>query len=201
MVAGGVSQIREISGGSGYASQDAMVASFGLGGTATVDSLIVTWPSGIVQVVSPVPTANTVQTVREPGFFEDVAAGTPLADVGNGSGVAWGDYDNDGDLDLYLTRISEANQLFRNEGNNTFTDATAGTPLGDTGSGFSAVVGRLRPRRRPRPLPGQRQFDEPDEPAVPEPGGRCVRGRHHHGILHSRPAGRSGRLRARRWVG
>ncbi|MBE0565598.1 MAG: VCBS repeat-containing protein [Krumholzibacteria bacterium] len=141
VVAGGVSMIREISGGSGYCSQDAMVASFGLGATATVDSLIVTWPSGIVQVVSPVPTANTAQTVREPGFFEDVAAGTPLAAPGNGSGVAWGDYDNDGYVDLYLTRIGEANQLLHNEGNNTFVDATAGTPLGDTGSGFSAVWG------------------------------------------------------------
>ena len=48
VVAGGESQIREISGGSGFLSQDAMVASFGLGAATMVDSLIVSWPSGIV---------------------------------------------------------------------------------------------------------------------------------------------------------
>jgi hypothetical protein len=44
-----VSQIREISGGSGYFSQDAIVAPFGLGSTTVVDSLQVSWPSGVRQ--------------------------------------------------------------------------------------------------------------------------------------------------------
>lgn len=38
-------------------------------------------------------------------------------------GVAWGDYDNDGYPDLYLTNRG-ANQLYHNEGNGTFVDVT-----------------------------------------------------------------------------
>ena len=49
VVSGGVSQIREISGGSGYCSQNSLIARFGLRDSTTVDSLQVIWPSGIVQ--------------------------------------------------------------------------------------------------------------------------------------------------------
>jgi len=55
------------------------------------------------------------------GNFTDVAAGTALADTGKGNGVAWGDYDNDGDLDLYLANWQSSNKLFRNEGDDNFT--------------------------------------------------------------------------------
>ncbi len=48
--------------------------------------------------------------------------------------VAWGDYDNDGDQDIYLTNIGE-NRLFRNDGSDIFTDVTAVTGVGDTGWG------------------------------------------------------------------
>jgi len=44
------------------------------------------------------------------------------------SSVAWGDYDNDGDLDLILTGDNGSNRLakiYRNNGNNTFTDQTS----------------------------------------------------------------------------
>lgn len=44
------SQIREINGGSGTGSQNSLAAAFGLGQDTTVDSLIIRWPSGIVQV-------------------------------------------------------------------------------------------------------------------------------------------------------
>ena len=44
------------------------------------------------------------------------------------SSVAWGDYDNDGDLDLLLTGdngSSRISKIYRNNGNNTFTDQTS----------------------------------------------------------------------------
>jgi FG-GAP-like repeat/ASPIC and UnbV len=46
----------------------------------------------------------------------------PLNDWGSGRGVTWVDYDNDGDLDLYVAKHREANKLFRNEGGGRFTD-------------------------------------------------------------------------------
>ena len=52
------------------------------------------------------------------GTFTDVAAEAGVAVVGFVKGVVWGDYDNDGRLDLYVTRLrpDEPNLLFRNEG-------------------------------------------------------------------------------------
>jgi hypothetical protein len=70
LVAGGQTQIREVSGGSGRQSQDALVASFGLGGTTTVDSLVIRWPSGIVQDVLPTPAVDGATTVVEDAFPE-----------------------------------------------------------------------------------------------------------------------------------
>jgi hypothetical protein len=67
------------------------------------------------------------------GAFLDVTTG-PLGDPGMGMGASWADYDNDGDLDLYLANLATANKLLRNDGGGIWTDDTNG-PLGDTGSG------------------------------------------------------------------
>ncbi|MFN8176401.1 MAG: FG-GAP-like repeat-containing protein [bacterium] len=48
-----------------------------------------------------------------------------LADPGNGQGMDWGDYDNDGDLDVYLVNANSANKLLRNDGGGFFVDVTA----------------------------------------------------------------------------
>lgn len=65
LVAGGVTRVRELSGGSGFGSQDALMAAFGLGATSTIDSLIVRWPSGIVQWMIPAPGVDQVLNVTE----------------------------------------------------------------------------------------------------------------------------------------
>jgi len=140
-VAGGVSRIREISGGAGLFSQDSMVAAFGLGTTSAIDSLIVRWPSGIVQVVEPVPAVDQAITVVEPAFlFVDATSG-PLGDAGVGKGVAWGDYDNDGDLDLFVTSFDQTNQLIRNDGGGVFTDVTTGPLGGPPGNSAASAWG------------------------------------------------------------
>lgn len=49
--------------------------------------------------------------------------GYNLGGMGNKFGASWGDYDNDGDPDLFLTSIGPE-ILFRNEGDGTFVNAT-----------------------------------------------------------------------------
>jgi len=50
------------------------------------------------------------------GVFTDVTVGTPLGLAGDSRDAAWVDFDNDGDLDLFVVRAASANVLFRNDG-------------------------------------------------------------------------------------
>ena len=56
------------------------------------------------------------------GTFTDVAAKAGVRNDGYCKGSVWGDYDNDGDPDLYLSNFATENRLFRNNGDGTFTD-------------------------------------------------------------------------------
>ncbi len=56
--------------------------------------------------------------------------------------VAWGDFDNDGDEDLYLTN-NGPNRLFRNEGGGSFTDVTATAGVGHPGFSVGTAFGDL----------------------------------------------------------
>jgi hypothetical protein len=61
------------------------------------------------------------------GTFTECAAACGLALIGFVKGVTWGDYDNDGRPDLYLSRFGEPNVLFRNAGP---AAASTSTPVG-----------------------------------------------------------------------
>ncbi|MFT4114571.1 FG-GAP-like repeat-containing protein [Silvibacterium sp.] len=50
------------------------------------------------------------------GTFTEVGAENGLADLGYVKGVAWGDYNNDGRPDLYISTRDGHNRLFRNDG-------------------------------------------------------------------------------------
>ena len=81
---------------------------------------------------------NALYHNRGNGTFADVTAHAGVGDTGYGMGCAVGDYDNDGDLDLYVTNFG-ANVLYRNEGDGTFTDVTGAAQVGDEGWGASAA--------------------------------------------------------------
>ena len=69
--------------------------------------------------------------------FTDVTEHARVGDTGYGLGVTAGDYDNDGDLDIYVNNHGP-NVLYRNNGNGTFADVTekAGVANGSyTGAG------------------------------------------------------------------
>jgi hypothetical protein len=65
------------------------------------------------------------------GFVNATPGG--LDDYGDCRGAAWGDYDNDGDPDLYVSK-NGANRLLRNNGGGGFSDVSA-PPLDDSGIG------------------------------------------------------------------
>ena len=63
------------------------------------------------------------------GTFEDVTAAAGLSGL-DGVGVGlFADYDNDGHKDFWVSRTFNPNQLFRNNGDGTFTDVTAGSGI------------------------------------------------------------------------
>jgi hypothetical protein len=72
------------------------------------------------------------------GTFSDVTREAGLDYEGYGMGAVAGDYDNDGDVDLYVTHFGP-DRLFRNNGDGTFTDATAQAGLGNPLWGSSAA--------------------------------------------------------------
>ncbi len=69
--------------------------------------------------------------------FTDVTAKAGVGDPGYGQGCCAGDYDNDGDMDLYVSNYGP-NVLYRNNGDGTFTDVTASAGVGDPGWGQSS---------------------------------------------------------------
>ncbi len=81
---------------------------------------------------------NALYRNRGDGTFEDATARAGVGDDGYGMGVACGDYDADGHVDLYVTNVG-ANVLYRNRGDGTFEDATASAGVGDPGWGTSAA--------------------------------------------------------------
>jgi enediyne biosynthesis protein E4 len=70
------------------------------------------------------------------GRFEDITSGSGLDVTMYGMGVAVGDYDNDGRVDVFLTGVG-GNRLFRNEGGGKFRDVTSQAGVGGGVDGWS----------------------------------------------------------------
>ena len=84
--------------------------------------------------------ANRLYQNNGSGAFTEIGSSAGVNDSGNGTGVAWGDFDNDGDLDLYLANDSgQASRLYQNNGNGTFTDV--GASVGANATGWGVVWG------------------------------------------------------------
>lgn len=74
------------------------------------------------------------------GTFSRVSAGSLDLNLAKGVG-SWGDYDNDGHLDLFLTSWSATDSLHRNLGDGSFSDVSAAAGLGKTAKTWGAAWG------------------------------------------------------------
>jgi hypothetical protein len=69
------------------------------------------------------------------GIFTSVTNGIIVHDVSVGQGTSWGDYDNDGHLDLFVVNPNARNFLYHNNGDGTFNKITNGAIVTDIGNG------------------------------------------------------------------
>lgn len=83
---------------------------------------------------------NDVDWSTGSGNFTNVTVSAGILNAAGQYGCCWGDYDNDGDLDLYIvTRSGAANVLYRNQGDGTFVEACAGATAPGNGQDAAFV--------------------------------------------------------------
>ncbi len=75
--------------------------------------------------------------------FTDVTKEAGINETGLTLGVAWGDYDNDNDLDMYVANDFGRDALLKNNGNGTFSDVSKETNAFDPGYGMSSTWGDI----------------------------------------------------------
>lgn len=79
-----------------------------------------------------------------PQYFTKITTGAPVTDGGDSRSVNWIDYDNDGDLDLFVSngkQGGENNFLYRNEGNGSFTKIISSPVVSDSRSSDGSTWG------------------------------------------------------------
>jgi hypothetical protein len=75
------------------------------------------------------------------GQFTNVTKTAKVGELGLCLGTVWGDYDNDGYLDLYVVNDFGRKTLYHNERNGTFADVTVKAGTLAYGAGMSAAFG------------------------------------------------------------
>ncbi len=71
------------------------------------------------------------------GTFEDVAAAAGVTNDQCAKGAAWGDFDDDGDQDLFVSNMTGPCRLYRNQGDGTFEDVAAEYGVTGADRGFA----------------------------------------------------------------
>ncbi len=76
---------------------------------------------------------NLLYKNKGTGTFEQITTGSLVTDNGYSETASWGDYDNDGKLDLYVTNSAgnKRNFLYHNDGNGMFTKTGTGALVTD----------------------------------------------------------------------
>ncbi len=71
--------------------------------------------------------------------FTNVAPNLKMDKVDGGRGSAWGDYDNDGDLDIVAVGTYQPHALYRNNGDGTFTNVAVEAGIADPRGGWGSL--------------------------------------------------------------
>ena len=111
-------------------------ALFDMDGDGDLDAYLV--QSGDVRRPGEKGSGNRLFRNSGDGRFNDVTSGSGADAAGYGMGVAAGDYDNDGDIDLYVTNLG-SNVLLQNDGTGRFRDVTAAAGVAGSGWSMSAT--------------------------------------------------------------
>jgi len=75
------------------------------------------------------------------GTFTKITTGNIVSDGGNSVGCSWGDYDNDGKIDLFVCNRNQNNFLYHNNGSGTFTKITSGAIVTDNSNSGGCAWG------------------------------------------------------------
>lgn len=82
-------------------------------------------------------------SLQETGFldFQQVTTAEMVNHLDLDFQASWGDYDNDGDMDVYLGNFDGPNYLYRNEGDSLFTRILEGNPVEDNSATLGSTWG------------------------------------------------------------
>ncbi len=105
-----------------------------------LDLYVVNNPGPLKVEISSKSPGNILYRNNRDGTFSDVTETAGVGDQGHGMGCVFGDYDNDGDADLYVTNFG-SNILYRNNGDGTFSDVTEEAGVGDDQWSTGAIFG------------------------------------------------------------
>jgi hypothetical protein len=87
---------------------------------------------------------NLLYHNNQDGTFTKISTGIQSTESNTSRGTTWIDYDLDGDADLYVANeLSEPNDMYRNDGNGSFTKITTGPQVSDAKSTMTASWGDI----------------------------------------------------------
>jgi ASPIC and UnbV/FG-GAP-like repeat len=79
---------------------------------------------------------------NDAGNFTPIVAGALVTDLGSAHGATWGDFDDDGDLDVYVaTDLGQSNRYYRNDGGSMFARVTSGAFVNEARSNYGVSAG------------------------------------------------------------
>jgi len=152
--ANGIS-VDEVTTGSGYSAQNSFTLHFGLNDQTSINKVVVRWPSGLVETFEDLK-PDTYYVIKEnlwirheadsrlEAGFQDISSSANIEAIGRNNGVAIADFDNDGDEDIYISRlVDNVNLLYENRGNGKFLNAAPAAGLSYEGITVTSIWGDI----------------------------------------------------------